>query len=153
MKKKKNNGFKNFFKKIGAFFVRLKNNFFRLKKNVRYIIYVWVIVVVVLLALIGCSNRNAKKVEAHQKIEAELRNATLTYVTRNEIYPNVANKWKISMDQLKELKYITDKEITDETCNGYSIVYYNENKNDYVVDSYINCKHYTTKNYLEDKDQ
>ena len=143
--KKKKNGFKRFLRKIGNFFVNLKNNFFRLKKKVRYIIYVWLIVIVVLLVLVGCSNHNAKNVEAHQKIEAELRNATLTYVSRNEIYPNVSNKWKVTIDQLKELKYITDSEITDKTCKGYSIIYYNENINDYVEQDDVLMTLYTNK--------
>jgi len=153
MEKKKKSGFKRTLRKIGNWFVSLKNNFFKLKKHVRYIIYVWAIVILVLLLLVACTNINSKKIDKYQKMETELKTATLTYVMRNEIYPNVSNKWTITLEELKEMHYISDKEIPDNSCKGFSVVYYNENQEDYVVNSYINCKHYTSKNYLEEKEQ
>ena len=54
------------------------------------------------------------------------------------------------IDALEE-KYLNSAILNDNTCEGVSVVYYDDNKNDYVVDSYLNCKRYTSKNYWDYK--
>ena len=155
--KKKKNSFKRVLKrtlrKTVEFFVNLKNKFMSLPKKARYIIYVWVAVLVVILVLIIGSNASSKKLDEYHAIEQTLTEASKSYVTKNGITPNVGKKLRVDLDMLKDSKYIKDEDITDKTCIGYSVVYYNEETSEYVINSYINCKHYTTKNYAFDYEQ
>ena len=156
LNKKKKNSFKRTCKrtirKIVKFFINLKDKFMALPDRTRYIVYIWAIVLVILLVLIGGSNASAKKVDKYHTMEETLKNATLTYVSTNQIFPNVGKKLKVDLDMLRDFKYI-DKEEVDETCKGYSIVYYDEETGKYTINPYLNCKHYTTKDFALDYEQ
>jgi hypothetical protein len=52
---------------------------------------------------------------------------------------------------LKEEKYLSTTAIDDDTCDGFSVVYYDDDKSEYVIDSYLNCKRYTSKYYWDYK--
>ena len=155
--KKKKRTFKRTVKralrKTIQFFVNLKNKFMSLPAKLRYIIYVWVAVLFVIIVLIIGSNASTKKLDKYHAFEQALTNASKEYVTKNSITPNVGKKLKLDLDMLKDSKYIKSEDITDNTCRGYSIVYYNEETSEYVINSYLNCKHYTTKDFAFDYDQ
>lgn len=151
MKVRKRKSFKRVLKDIlraiVSYLISLRDNFMKLSKTTRRIIYVWLIVAVVVLLLALFANLNAKKIESHQLMEQKLEVATKQYVTKMEFYPNVNKKLKVDMDMLVAEKYLTDEDITDKTCKGYSVVYYDEVEEKYHIESYINCKHYTTKDF------
>ena len=85
-------------------------------------------------------------------MEQALTNAALTYVEEQEIVNTPGKKLKIEMNQLIDFNYVMDSEITDKTCKGFTIVYYNETEDRNVANSYINCKHYTTEDYFINAD-
>ena len=73
----------------------------------------------------------------------------IDYVKTNNIYPIKANPLKLSSEAMINLGYLYDSSITDKSCYGYSMVYFDDSTNDYVVKSYLNCNKYTTKGYDE----
>jgi len=151
MKVRKRKSFKkilrDIFKGIGNYLKSLKDNFMKLSLTTRRIIYVWFAIAVIILLLVFFVNLNSKKIDNHHDMEQKLQEATEQYVTRNKLYPNVNKKLKVDLDMLKAEKYLVDSDISDKTCKGYSIVYYEETEEKYVIESYINCKHYTTKDF------
>ena len=46
---------------------------------------------------------------------------------------------------------LTEEDIAHKSCDGFSIVYYDDEQDEYVIDSYLNCKKYTSKNYWDYK--
>ncbi len=151
--KKVKRTFKKAIRGIVKFFVNLKDKFMSLSKTVRYIIGVWFIVLLVIIVLVVGSNKTAKNLDSYHEIEKKLSDAALTYVLKNDLYPNIGKKLKIDMNLLLDEKYLDSSYVTDKTCIGYSIVFYDEEEEDYDINSYINCKHYTTKNFAEDFEQ
>ncbi|MDE5889126.1 MAG: hypothetical protein K2H20_03805, partial [Bacilli bacterium] len=75
----------------------------------------------------------------------------LDYVKENELYPLAEAKLKLDVNVLIDYNYLHESDIVDNKCEGFSIAYYNEEKEDYVVSSYLNCKNYTTKGYSDYK--
>lgn len=155
--KKKKRSFKKTMKralrKVIEFFVNCKNKFMSLPSKMRYVIYVWAAVLLVILILIIGSSLSTKKLNKYHTFEQALTAASKDYVVKNSITPNVGKKLRVDLDMLIDSKYIKAEDVTDKTCRGYSIVYYNEDTKDYVINSYLNCKHYTTKDFAFDYEQ
>ena len=90
-------------------------------------------------------------------MEEELYNGTLKYVMDKEIYPTENNKANIPLESLMFEKYVDrklfvdnvdkDKDGTKDSCKGYSIVYYNEDEEQYSIESFVSCNKYTSKYY------
>jgi hypothetical protein len=68
-----------------------------------------------------------------------------------KIYATIDKKITVDLAVLKEEKYLSTTAIDDDTCDGFSVVYYDDDKSEYVIDSYLNCKRYTSKNYWDYK--
>ncbi len=151
---------KRTFKKIGLsimeFFENQYKKFMSLKDYVRYIIYVWTGIVVLLIILVAISASNSKFRADYKKIEDSINKAALLYVEKNEIYSLKTNKLELSMDMLRDYGYLREEDITDKTCIGYAKVYFEEEKNSendgkYVSNAYIKCKKYVSEDYSENK--
>ncbi len=149
--KKKSFSFKKMFKKIGTFFKNLYLKFMALPNKLRYIIYIWSVAVILILILIFGTASNNKLIDRYQNVENIINEAALKYVEVNEIYPSRDNKLKLDVEVLKDLNYVTSKEIDDDTCEGYSLVYYDDESDSYTSKTYINCKKYTTTDYFDYK--
>lgn len=145
--------FKKIIRNIVKFFIMIKDKFMSLPQKLRYIIYVWVIVLIVIVIMIVGSKKTANNLSSYYEMENMINEATLSYVTKKELYPNVGKKLRVDMNLLIDENYLSETYITDKSCIGYSVVYYNEEESEYKIDSYINCKHYTTKNFAEDFEQ
>lgn len=143
--------FVNIWKKIVGFFKSLKNKFMKLPEKTRYITYVWVVVVLLIFILILASNSNNKFLEDYSNLENDVKNATLDYVKSNEIYPTKDSRLNVSIEALKDYGFLYEDSIKDKSCQGFGRIYYDDEKEDYVVDAYINCKKYTTKGYSDYK--
>ena len=143
--------FINLFKLIGEFFKNLYNKFMSLKKHVRYIVYVWagVFLLIIILIIISVSNNRFKA--DYVQIENKINDAALRYVKDNNLYPLRANKLEVSLDMLKDFGYIRESEIEDSSCCGYAKVYYDTDTDSYTSTPYINCKKYTSEGYKENK--
>jgi len=153
--KKKNilENIKNFFKKlwqiISNFFKKLWKKFMKLPKYIRLIVYVWLIVLLIILILIYSSHKNSLYNNKYEQFENEITEATKSYLEDNNIYPSIDKKLKLDINFLIDDGELYEDTITDKTCLGFSISYYNDQTEDYVIDSYLNCKHYTTNGYLD----
>ena len=61
-------------------------------------------------------------------------------------------KDEISIDfKTGNINTATAKELTDKSCSGFSLVYYDDVSEKYVTNSYINCSKYTTDGYSDYK--
>ncbi len=146
---------KRLFKKIVFsifnFFENLYHKFMNLKDYIRYIIYVWTGVLLVIIILIVISISNSKYKSDYIEIEKKINEASLLYVQQNELYPLRENKLRLSTDMLIDLGYLNKVFIKDETCTGFSEVYYDGDDDTYYSNAYINCKKYTSDGYLDKK--
>jgi hypothetical protein len=154
--------FKKFLNRLKKFFIRiwnqikkiaiqLKDKFMELPKKIRLIIYVWALVVVSLLFFIFATSASKKFYEKYSTYEQNINAAALKYVKAKGIYATVDNKLKIDLNVLQEENYVSPADIADETCEGISVVYYDDDKAEYIIDSYLNCKRYTSKYYWDYK--
>ena len=118
-------------------------------KKTKSIIMVWVVVVVLILLmalLVTSSNENREK---YYKMEKAMTDAVLDYVKTEGIYPVKDSKANIPLESLVLGNYLYKSDIADDSCKGYSVVYYNGDEEQYVVESYISCDKYTTKYYSD----
>ena len=136
---------------IKNFVVDLYKKFMELPKKVRYIIGVWVVVVILLVSFIVCSNSSKKFYEKYTLFEQNISARALEYVKDRGIYATQDHKLVLDLEILKEENYIGGSELIDNTCEGISVIYYNDEKDEYVIDSYVNCDDYTSKNYWDYK--
>ena len=143
--------FLKFVKFIKNFVVDLYKKFMELPKKVRYIIGVWVVVVILLVSFIACSNSSKKFYEKYTLFEQNISARALEYVKDRGIYATQDHKLVLDLEILKEENYIGGSELIDNTCEGISVIYYNDEKDEYVIDSYVNCDDYTSKNYWDYK--
>ncbi len=143
--------FINVWKEIVHFFKSLYERFMELPKNIRYIIYVWLGVIAIILVIIIATTTNNKYLDKYELIESDMNKAMLDYVQENELYPLSESKLKIDVNVLIDYNYLNESDIIDNKCQGFSVAYYSEDKEDYVINSYLNCKNYTTKGYSDYK--
>ncbi len=141
----------NFFKNLGLKIKELFKKFMGLPKHIRLITYIWIVVIILLVLFAILSNANNKLLEKYSYYETEMNNAAIDYVKTNNLIPGEGNKLKLDLNFLMDYDFLYKDTITDSTCRGFSIVYYDENNEDYVAKSYLNCKKYTTKGYSDYK--
>ena len=152
--KKKNNFFKKFkkiLKKLLKIIVvsikSLWESFMGLSLTVRYVIGIWAIVLFLIVGFVFLSSYNTKMMAEYSAIEKSLDVAALDYVKTNNVYPVKSNPLKLSSDAMINLGYLYESDITDKTCYGYSLIYFDDKDNDYHIESYLNCKKYITEGY------
>ena len=138
-------------KEFLEFVKKMYKNFMALPTKVRYIVYIWFFVILLILILIIGSVSSSKFMNEYVEIENTISKAALEYIEYKGIYPVKDNELILDMEVLKDSNYLEEDDITDNTCSGFSAIYYKDVDKEYVVKSYINCKKYTTKGYLEYK--
>lgn len=138
----------NYIKKFSKY---LKDKFMALPVKVRLVIYVWAAVLLVLLIFIGATGSSKKFFNKYSTFEANVSAAALEYVKDKNIFATIDKKIHIELAVLKEEKYVNATDIDDNTCEGVSVVYYDDSKSEYVVDTYLNCDKYTSKYYWDYK--
>ncbi|MGN1371880.1 MAG: hypothetical protein ACI4XM_06380 [Candidatus Coprovivens sp.] len=143
--------FTRLLKKIVNWFKELWKKFMSLPSKTRYIVYVWLVIFILIISLILLSNSNKVFLQDYIDTENAISSGALDYVTSNSLYPVKENKLKLDLDFLREDNYVYDSAIKDNSCTGFSLVYYDDKNEDYVVNSYINCDKYTTKGYSDYK--
>ncbi len=142
--------FINLFNKVKNYFVNVYNKFMSLPKYVRHLVYLWSIVLLIIITLIIGTFSNNKMLEKYHEAENNVNNAALRYVQNYNIYPTRDSKLNISLEVLKDLNLISQKDVgNDNTCKGYSILYYDDENESYVSKSYINCNKYTSDEYFD----
>ncbi len=127
------------------------DKFMELPKKIRLILYVWVIIIFVLLIFILATNGSKKFYTRYETFENSITERALRYVKDKGIYTTKSNKLIINLETLKEEGYVDSTIIDDDTCEGITVVYYDDEKDEYIIDSYLNCKRYTSKYYWDFK--
>lgn len=145
--------FKNVCTEIANYFVSLWKKFMNLPKYVRNIAMVWVVVLLIIIIIIIASTSNNKHLDEYYKLENIISESTLDYVKDKKIYPVKDSKLKLDMDVLEEYGNLNSKKLKEKSCKGFSLSYYDEEKDDYVIKSYISCDKYMTKDYKDYKDK
>ena len=151
-------GFKKLLRVLSAKLNKLFSDALSYIKNApRYVLIiaaVWFIILLCLLLLIFFCNSNNKKLAMYDAVVNEMNVAALDYVISEEIYPASNRPIKVTLEELVTRSYYNDSKVSiPETCSGYSVVFYNEakeveNQSDkYFVESYINCKDFTSDDY------
>lgn len=127
------------------------DKFMSLPQKVRLIIYVWLVVIISLLAFIGISNSTKKFYSKYELYEKNVSAGALRYVEANNLYTTKENKLRIELATLKEENYVGASDIDDNSCEGISVVYYEDDKEEFAIDTYLNCDKYTSKYYWDYK--
>lgn len=138
-------------KNIVEYFKKLYENFMNLPKKIRLVTYVWASVLLIVIFIIVFATSNNKYLEKYVAIENDMNNATLNFVKDYELYPSTENKLKLDLNVLIDYNYISDIDVNDNKCEGFTVVSYDDLEDDYKIDSFINCKKYTTKYYSDYK--
>lgn len=143
--------FINLIREIGNLFKGLFNSFMKLSATTRAIACVWAVIAVLLIGLVFAGSSNSKFLSTYNDLENKMNEAAVNYLKEYNLYPLSTNKEKIDMHLLLNFSTLYETDIFDDTCVGYSIGYYDEDSEDYVVKSYLNCKKYTTEGYSKSK--
>lgn len=143
--------FKKVWKLIKYLVSSLYKKFMTLPRKVRYVLGVWVIVVILLVSFISCANGSKKFYAKYTKFESDISVRAIEYVDANGFYATKDNELFLDLEVLKEGNYIGGSELVDDTCEGYSVVYYDDQKDEFKAKSYVNCKKYTSKDYWKYK--
>lgn len=149
--KKVKKAFANLMNKIVKKVKELWNKFMTLPNKVRYIVYVWAIVFLIVIILIVASRNNNEFLKDYQNLESAMNTGALDYVNSHSLYPVKDNKLKLDLEFLKEDNYVYEEDINDKSCVGFSLVHYDDKEEKYVINSYINCDKYTTEGYSDYK--
>lgn len=144
MKRKKKNIFKRIGEGIKNFFVNIYDNFMKLKPVWRKVVILWIVVLLVIILLIAICGGNKITNNNHSKMEKTLVNSAIDYAKTNGLYGSVDQKLKVSLEELVDQGFMYKEDITDSSCTGYALLYYDE---DYHGDAYLLCKRYTTEGY------
>lgn len=135
----------------------LYDSFIKIPFKIRSIVGVWLGLLLILILLIAFTNRNNKKMNSYYEMEAQMNQAMLTYVTEQSIYATNNSYFKMSLDALVRYTDLEQSSLYDSTCTGYSIAYYNDEKetekeeDKYRIQSFLHCNSYTTPNYNDYK--
>lgn len=138
---------KDLFKEIKAFVLNVCKKIKSLSKEIKIIVIVWIIIFVVVLFLILFCNSNKKVVMKHEVIEDSVNSAALEYAEARNLYPTEDQKLRLNIETLIESGNLTRKDINDDSCLGYALVYYDVENEKYEVKSYLSCKKYITDGY------
>lgn len=139
------------FKSIGNFFKNLYTKFKNLPSKVKAIIIVWLIILIIIIVLIIGTSTNRKTVDVYNKFENVMNNASLEYVQNNSLYGTRDQKIKVDLEELKDANLINTSDIPDNSCKGFSLVYYDDATETNISSTYINCKDYTSEEYYDFK--
>ena len=161
LKVKKKKIFKKNIKKvlstIKKHFKGLINKINKMNHTTKVILLVWIVIILLILfmaLLVGLSKNNRTR---YYEMEEKLYDATLNYVTNENVYPTKENKAYIPLESLIVGNYASkkvftdnvdrDKDGNDDLCKGYSVVYYNGEEEQYSIESFVSCDKYTSKYY------
>ncbi len=143
--------FKNIIKKIGNFFKKITEKIKALPSKIKAIIIVWLVILLIIILLIVMISSNKNKLETYHNYEKVVNDAAIKYVTNNSLHGAKESKLKVDLEVLKDEGLITENDLKDNTCLGYSLTYYDSETDTYSSNSYINCKGYTSEDYYEFK--
>lgn len=142
-------------KRLGKLFVEevknLWDKFMVLSKSTRTIIYIWCGVLLVVLIIIIAGHSNNVFLDDYKKLETNMNDAATLYAQGYQLYVSKDNRLTIDLEVLKSESLLDEEDIVDKSCEGFSLVYYDDLEAEYVVDSYINCEKYTTEGYSDYK--
>jgi hypothetical protein len=161
LKVKKKKIFKKNIKKVLSTikkpFKGLVNKINKMNNTTKVILLVWIVIILLILfmaLLVGLSKNNRTR---YYEMEEKLYDATLNYVTNENVYPTKENKAYIPLESLIVGNYASkkvftdnvdrDKDGNDDLCKGYSVVYYNGEEEQYSIESFVSCDKYTSKYY------
>ncbi len=142
---------RNVIKELGNSFKSLIDKFNKLPEHIKKIIEVWAVVVVIIIIIILASTSNKKYLDDYYELENGIVESTLRYVKKNEIYPVKESKLKLDINELDEFGGLERQELDEKKCVGFTMTYYDEETDEYIIKPYINCDKYTTKDYNEYK--
>lgn len=138
-------------KSIGNFFKNIYKKIMALPKKVKLISLLWIVIAIVIIILIASTSSSKKTLSTYQGYEKVINDAAIKYVNDNGYYSTRENKLKVDLAELKDANLITEKDLPDNTCVGYSLTYYNDEDDIFTSSTYINCKKYTSEDYYEYK--
>lgn len=147
-RKKKN----NLLKIVKRPFVKLYKLFRTINKDTKMIIGVWFLVLVILsMIALFVANTNASR-QKYYDMEKAMNAGTLSYVESAGIYPTIEGKERIPLEALLLSGDVYESDVADSSCTGFSMVYYDDENSKYIIESYISCDEYTTKDYTDNLD-
>ena len=150
-KKNKKSKFVRILKEIGKSIVdsfkNIEKKFKETSKEFKVILGIWIIVLIVILIVLFSVKFNKSNKVKHEKIENEIKVAALNYVKDKNLDATANQKLRLNMEIFIDDGYLYKESITDNTCSGYVLVYYDEYKDNYEIEPYISCKNYVTEGY------
>lgn len=126
-------------KELGESCRKLFKKFVALPSKIKIIGGIWIVIFIIILALVISSSNNKKNMKIYQGYEETINKAALEYVERNNLYATRYSKLKIDLEELKDARLITDEDVSDNSCRAYTLVYFDDNKEEYVGNTYLHC--------------
>ena len=132
---------------IKVFFDSIKDKYISMDKVTKQIIYVWAGVFLVIIAMISFIALSNSAVKKYTDMEEAMNNAALNYAESIDLYGTKDEKVKLPLKSLILSNDIAEKDIAHKSCDGFSIVYYDDELDKTVVESFISCDRYTSEFY------
>lgn len=136
--------------KLKRLFHNIKENYNKMTKTAKTLLWLWIVIALVIIIIIIICSSNNRITSSHLKIEEAMTDAAERYAEENDLHGSKEQKLRIDLYELLDSKYLKKKDLTDDTCRGYS-TYYSEFDKDGLenikIKSYLSCKKYTTEGY------
>ena len=134
--------------------IDLKNKIIAMPTYMKGILIVWSVILLVVIGLIIFCNVNNKNLKGYDLVVDEMNKSALEFIVAKELYAPSDKPIIVTLDELVVNAYYNEEVAPiPATCTGYSVIFYNSNKvvenenEKYSIESYINCKEYTSKDY------
>lgn len=136
--------FKKFFIDL---YKNIKNKYVSMDKTAKQVLLIWVCVVLVIVGMIAFVSLNNVFMKKYTDMEKAMDNAALNYVNSTDLYGTKDEKVKLPLKSMLLSNDLTEEDLAHDSCDGFSIVYYDDELEKTVVESYISCDRYTSDFY------
>ena len=137
--------------KVKSFYVnnfnKVKDKYISLDKFSKQILFVWVgilLIIVCMAIFVSLSNASLKK---YARMEAAMDEAAFNYSYNNDVYGTKDEKVKLPLKSLLLSNDLSEEDVAHKSCDGFSVIYYDDELEKYIVESFISCDRYTTDFY------
>lgn len=128
-------------------FDNIKTKYNSMNKTTKQIMFVWLgvfCIIVFMVLFVSLAKLSSKK---YINMESAMDKAALNYVESGNMYATKDEKIKIPLKSLLLTEDMSEEDVAHKSCDGYSVVYYNDEDEKYIVESYISCDKYTSDFY------
>lgn len=137
--------------KVKMFFVdnfnKIKNKYNSLDKFSKQIIFVWLGVLLIIVCMSIFVSLSKASLKKYTNMEQAMDEAAFNYAYNNDVYGTKDEKVILPLKSLLLTDDLSEEDVAHKSCDGFSVIYYDDELEKYIVESFISCDRYTSEFY------